>query len=366
MSIEAQISALLVLAIVMQCCCCYGEQFPATTTTSPFRNRYRSEANVNHHHMIYDDSQILSMKSSKHHLRSPSSAVINVHDYIHAADRDHTTAFKRAWVEACGSTENAVLVVPKRSTYRVKQLTFSGPCVSPITIHIYGTIEASNDMSDYESDRLHWILFKGLQDLTVSGGGTIDGNGAIWWKNSCKTDPSLAMTFEDCGNVVVGQIMYRNAQQMHLTFENCVNVRAYNLVISSPGDSPNTDGIHVSGSKNVVIQRSVIRTGDDCISIVSGSTNVKATDIVCGPGHGISIGSLGKEHSKASVSNVLVNRATLSGTTNGVRIKSWQGGSGYATGITFQNVVMHNVSNPIIIDQNYCDQTTTCPQQLII
>lgn len=27
--------------------------------------------------------------------------------------------------------------------------------------------------------------------------------------------------------------------------------------------------------------------GDDCISIVSGSKNVEATDITCGPGHGI-------------------------------------------------------------------------------
>lgn len=27
--------------------------------------------------------------------------------------------------------------------------------------------------------------------------------------------------------------------------------------------------------------------GDDCISIVDGSKNLQATDITCGPGHGI-------------------------------------------------------------------------------
>lgn len=37
-----------------------------------------------------------------------------------------------------------------------------------------------------------------------------------------------------------------------------------------------------------------------------------------------SIGSLGANKSEAEVSNVIVNRATLTGTTNGVRIKTWQ------------------------------------------
>jgi polygalacturonase len=32
-----------------------------------------------------------------------------------------------------------------------------------------------------------------------------------------------------------------------------------------------------------------------------------------------------------------------------------QGGSGYARDITFQNIVMSGVQNPIIVDQNYCD-----------
>lgn len=37
-----------------------------------------------------------------------------------------------------------------------------------------------------------------------------------------------------------------------------------------------------------------------------------------------SIGSLGANNSEAYVSNVVVNKATLIGTTNGVRIKTWQ------------------------------------------
>lgn len=39
---------------------------------------------------------------------------------------------------------------------------------------------------------------------------------------------------------------------------------------------------------------------------------------------GVSIGSLGDNGSEAHVSDIIVNGATLSGTTNGLRIKTWQ------------------------------------------
>ncbi|KAF4358183.1 hypothetical protein F8388_009466, partial [Cannabis sativa] len=125
-----------------------------------------------------------------------------------------------------------------------------------------------------------------------------------------------------------------------------------------------TYGIHVTHSQDIEISNSVIGTGDDCISIVSGSKNITATDITCGPGHGISIGSLGGGHSEAHVSDVFVRRAQFYETTNGVRIKTWQGGVGEASNITFQDIEMHNVRNPIVIDQNYCARSTTpCQEQ---
>ncbi|URE48945.1 Glycosyl hydrolases family 28 [Musa troglodytarum] len=115
-----------------------------------------------------------------------------------------------------------------------------------------------------------------------------------------------------------------DSPRMHISLEKCTGVDASHLTITAPTESPNTDGIHITHSKNVKIANSFIGTGDDCISIVSGSKNVMATNIVCGPGHGISIGSLGAHNSEAQVSNVTVDRARFIGTTNGVRIKTWQ------------------------------------------
>ncbi|XP_060670602.1 polygalacturonase-like isoform X2 [Ziziphus jujuba] len=306
---------------------------------------------------------LASSASPDHHRK------FNVHDFGAKGDgiTDDSKAFNEAWKRACNSWEKHVVVLVPNSKYMLKPVNFSGPCNSDqITFKIKGKIVASENRSDYEKDTEHWLVFEEIHNLRVDGGGTgiFDGKGRVWWQTSCKVNRSLAVTFIGCTKLRVENLKFRNAQKMHLSFERCEKVRALNLRLTAPEHSPNTDGIHVEGTHNINIRNCVMRTGDDCISIVSGSKNVRATDITCGPGHGISIGSLGARNSSANVSNVFVNRAIFSGTTNGLRIKTWQGGSGYAKKIRFENITMHNVTNPIIIDQYYCDQVEPCQEQV--
>ncbi|CAI9297734.1 unnamed protein product [Lactuca saligna] len=284
--------------------------------------------------------------------------------------KDDTKAFKKAWKAACSSTTEAVFSVAKNKKYLVTPIKFKGPCKSSLTMEVSGTILASKQESKYKKDERHWLRVDHVDNLMIRGGGVIDGNGDFWWSNSCKVNKTLpckdaptALTLYKCKTLMVNDLTIQNAQQIHISFDNCENVRASNLQVTAPGDSPNTDGIHITHTKNITISNSVIGTGDDCISIVSESKNVQATGITCGPGHGISIGSLGSKNSEAHVSNVIVDGAQLTGTTNGVRIKTWQGGSGNASLITFRNIKMKDVSNPIIIDQNYCDQAKSCKEQ---
>ncbi|KAF9592760.1 hypothetical protein IFM89_017330 [Coptis chinensis] len=246
-------------------------------------------------------------------------------------------AFEEAWKEACSSF-GSVLIVPKNKNYLLKPIKFRGPCKSDLTVQIQGTITASDDRCDYKKDRQHWLVFDNIDNLIVDGGGTIDGNGEIWWKNSCKINKTLAITFNDCKNLRVKNLRIKDAQQMHIVFQKCVNVQAINLLVTAPEKSPNTDGIHITNTQNIQIMSSVIKTGDDCISIVDGARNVQATDITCGPGHGISIGSLGKAKSESHVSDVKVDRAKFIGTTNGVRIKTWQ-----KSAVQVQDVVYKNI-----------------------
>ncbi|CAH2058457.1 unnamed protein product [Thlaspi arvense] len=283
---------------------------------------------------------------------------------------DDTQAFLTAWKKACSSNGAVNLLVPEEKTYLLKSIRLTGPCKSILTVQIFGTLSASQKRSDYK-DISKWITFDGVNSLSVDGGatGTVNGNGETWWQNSCKrneakqcTKAPTALTFYNSKNLRVNNLRVKNAQQIQISIERCSNVQVSNVEVTAPADSPNTDGIHITNTQNIQVSKSIIGTGDDCISIESGSQNVKINDVTCGPGHGISIGSLGDDNSKAFVSGITIDGAKLSGTENGVRIKTYQGGSGTASNIIFQNIQMENVKNPIIIDQNYCDESK-CTEQ---
>lgn len=67
------------------------------------------------------------------------------------------------------------------------------------------------------------------------------------------------------------------------------------------------------------------------------------------------MGSLGKEDGEEDVWGLVIKNCTVKGTTNGVRIKTWPGSPpSRASNITFQDITMDDVANPIIIDQQYC------------
>lgn len=106
------------------------------------------------------------------------------------------------------------------------------------------------------------------------------------------------------------------------------------------------------GSTNVTLTHSVIGTGDDNVAIKAGNASASHISIVdnrFGSGHGMSIGS---EVNKG-VSDVDVNQLTLNGTTNGLRIKSDRSRGGLVTGVTYRNICMENVKNPIVLDTRY-------------
>ncbi|PIA42493.1 hypothetical protein AQUCO_02000147v1 [Aquilegia coerulea] len=319
------------------------------------------------------DPYLIKLPSQFPRRLNSKTLVLSVNDFGAIGDGVHndTKAFQDVWKVACSSPSRSRIEISSGNTYLVGPMYFGGPCRSKVTLRVSGTIVAPKDPDVWDGlNPRKWLYFHGLKHFTMDGGGVINGMGAEWWSRSCKiniTNPCrhapTALTFHKCKFLKVSNLKTLNSQQMHMAFTNCVRVRASQLKVIAPIDSPNTDGIHISASSKVEVTNIIINTGDDCISIVSNSSQIRIRNIYCRAGHGISIGSMGKYNSWSEVKDVSVDEAFLSHTENGVRIKTWQGGSGFAQRINFRNVLMENVSNPIIIDQYYCDSFLPCLNQ---
>lgn len=146
-----------------------------------------------------------------------------------------------------------------------------------------------------------------------------------------------------------------NSKSTHIKIYESKSVEINGVKIQAPDESPNTDGIHISRSNGVKVYNSDIGTGDDCIALIRGTKNVHINNVNCGPGHGISIGSLGKYEDEGDVSAIVVENSRLTATSNGLRIKTWA--SSYPSkvfDVTYRDITLNNVDNPIIVDQYYC------------
>ncbi|KAM7463108.1 hypothetical protein LguiA_031229 [Lonicera macranthoides] len=286
------------------------------------------------------------------------STIFDVTKYGAIADgkTDSSFAFLAAWEEACGYEGKSILVVPG-GTFFVRQVKFRGPCCnnrSPV-IAIKGTLKAPSSSDTFSS--YTWITFQRLNALHLighSGTSSFDARGESWSKNKHNNYPT-SLKFEEVSKGEIRNFSIFNDKGFHINFSGSRDINVSGLIITSPPNGPNTDGIHIGNSANINITSSIIAVGDDCISVGPNNTNIYVHNVTCGPGHGISIGSLGKYPNEGNVDGVTVRNCTIHGTNNGLRIKTWPTSyNSTASNMMFEDIVMINVSNPIIVDQQYC------------
>ncbi|KAL8122240.1 polygalacturonase-like [Apium graveolens] len=278
---------------------------------------------------------------------------------------DVSKVLLRAWNSACASRKEVRIYVP-RGRYLIRNpIVFNGRnCKRSMFLRIEGTIIASTDYNLIGKNG-NWIKFERVNGLFISGG-TLDAKGAGLWncKKSGKNCPTGATSigFYSSTNVVVSRLTSINSQMFHMIIYKSRNVILKGITILALGSSPNTDGIHLQLSSGVSISQTRISTGDDCVSIGPGTNNTWIENVSCGPGHGISIGSLGWDLQEPGVQNVTVKSVTFRNSDNGVRIKTWtRPSNGFVRDVLFQNIVMNNVKNPVLIDQDYCPNAKDCP-----
>ncbi|XP_004517006.1 probable polygalacturonase At3g15720, partial [Cicer arietinum] len=272
------------------------------------------------------------------------NAIINVMQFGALGDgtSDDSQAFASAWDSACKAGGTSTLVIPAGQLFMVTKINFSGPCTAKMNIQLEGNIVAPSKEA-WKLDGTYWISIQYVNGLTLDGNGKggIDGDGSTWWQcESCKRPKVYVLYFHACNDLIVRNLEISNSPQSHVSVNTCNGATFSNISINAPATSPNTDGFDISDSSNILIQDSNIKSGDDCIAVNGGCSFINATRVTCGPGHGISVGSLGRSGERDTVSDVYVQNCTFIETSNGARIKTVPGGSGYAKHITFDQIIL--------------------------
>lgn len=132
------------------------------------------------------------------------------------------------WKMACSFPTRTRIVFPASNTFLVHPIELHGPCRSRVTLRvwakchysslqtlslslvyafrlftpqlfpyiqccslyfykIYGTINAPKDPNAWAGlNPRKWLYFRGVNHLTLEGGGEINGMGYEWWMRSCK------------------------------------------------------------------------------------------------------------------------------------------------------------------------------------
>jgi len=111
---------------------------------------------------------------------------------------DSTQAILKAWKNACDATGTQKIVVPA-GNYLTGAIELKGPCKSSIIIRLDGNLLGTGDLSAYKTN---WIEVQNVDNFAINGHGTLDGQGALVWKQNqcqksynCKILPNVRLSF---------------------------------------------------------------------------------------------------------------------------------------------------------------------------
>ncbi|KAL0423762.1 UNVERIFIED_CONTAM: Polygalacturonase [Sesamum radiatum] len=242
-----------------------------------------------------------------------------------------------AWKEASNSTSPSIIVIP-RGTWSLSQVKLIGN-KAPLELQVQGTVQANPKTGQLPNKDGEWITINYYVNyFTLSGGGVFDGQGQEAWKqNDCHKNRNCAklpmnLSFNFINNSIIRDVTTKDSKNFHVNCISSHNVTFLRFTISAPGDSPNTDG-------------------DDCVSIGDETKEVRIQNVTCGPGHGISVGSLGGYAEEKDVQGIYVKNCTFIGTQNGVRVKTWPSAPAQLTvsDLHFEDLIMDNRPSSIKI-----------------
>lgn len=212
---------------------------------------------------------------------------------------------------------------------------------------------------------LLWAMNR--SDIRIAGEGTIDLNDAAFFDfGQCRSNllqsssgmdlderqrqeteaplvrprPTLPVFFHGCQRIRVDGTTICHAPCWTMTFSVCRDVRVSRLIVANNLRTPNCDGLHFCGSKDVTVSDCVFSCGDDCIA-VTGITDwdeVAENIVISNCTMTSRSAALRLGHQASKVRNVAVNNLVIKDSNRGFAIFARD--KGWVEHVRIRNVAM--------------------------
>ena len=274
-----------------------------------------------------------------------------------------TTAIQQA-IDTCSKSGGGRVVVPA-GTWKTGTIWFR----DHVELHLRqgARLLGSENLADYNKDdayeQNYWELVEGwcgkhlvlaieVEDIALTGEGTIDGNGraffdpkppdrpnSVCWRqggaNSRKGiyRPGTTITVIECKDVRIRDVKLVDMTSWSCSIQGCDNVQVRGVRIKNPAWHLNTDGISIDASCHVEISDCDIDTGDDCFAIRCQNNHIKQKTKAC--------------------EYVTIANCNCRGNACGIRVGVGSGGA--VRHLLVSNVNFHQVGRGLAVQANYWD-----------
>jgi polygalacturonase len=199
----------------------------------------------------------------------------------------------QAVIDKAHANGGGVVVIPK-GTFMSGSLFFKQG--THLHLEEGAKLKGSDDISNFplvmtrmEGQTLKYfaalVNADGLDGFTISGKGTLDGNGLRFWKsfwlrrefnpnctNMDEMRPRLVY-ISNSKNVQISDVKCMNSPFWTTHYYKCENIKLLNLYIYSPKapvKAPSTDAVDIDACKNFLIKNCYMSVNDDAVALKGG------------------------------------------------------------------------------------------------
>ncbi len=218
------------------------------------------------------------------------------------------------------------------------------------------------------------------EKISVTGTGTIDGSGKVWWDKYHRTRRQYerqglrwivdydvqrvrGILIQNCRNAILSDfVLYQTGfWGIHILYSQYVTVDGVVINNNIGGHGPSTDGIDIDSSSDILVQNCDINCNDDNFCLKAGrdadglrvnrpTERVVIRNCIARQGGGLL--TFGSETS-GGIRDVVAYGLKGLGTRNGLRFKSAYTRGGTVENIYLYDIQMVNMHVPIQVDLNW-------------